>query len=294
MADFALFIHGYAAYRAAMLRAALIMFVAMSLIPIGDAAGKLLVTEHGFYPFFLAWSRFGLGAVMVLCILPRGHLDMRLFLDWRIWLRGLLITVGISSILTALQTEALPTVFGAFFVGPILSFFLSAWLLKEPITKAQTTLLLIGFGGVLLVVKPGFGITPGLGFALLAGTCYGSYLTANRWLANAAPPRALLLSHMVIGTVVLAIPGLTHIPTFTAESSALTLVSAFASMAGNLLLIVAYRMAPASKMAPLIYFQLLVATFLGWVVFNDFPDALALLGLGVLIASGIGSALVKR
>ena len=135
----------------------------------GDTAGKLLVTQHGFNPFFLAWSRFGLGALMVLSFLPRGQLDLRLFLDWRIWLRGLLITAGISSILTALQTEALPTVFGAFFVGPILSFFLSAWLLKEPITKAQTALLLLGFGGVMLVVKPGFGMTSGIGFAVLAG-----------------------------------------------------------------------------------------------------------------------------
>lgn len=226
--------------------------------------------------------------------MPRGQLDLRLFLDWRIWLRGLLITFGISSILTALQTEALPTVFGAFFVGPILSFFLSAWLLKEPITKAQTALLLVGFGGVLLVVKPGFGMTSGIGFALLAGLCYGSFLTANRWLASAAPPRALLLSHMLIGTVVLAVPGLTHIPDFTTEITMLTLLSAFASMAGNLLLIVAYRMAPASKMAPLVYFQLIAATTLGWAVFSDIPDPFTMLGLAVLVASGIGSATLKR
>lgn len=294
MADFALFIYKDAAYRAAMLRAALIMSVAMSLIPMGDAAGKLLVTEHGFYPFFLAWSRFGLGAVMVFSFMPRGQMDLRLYLDWRIWVRGLLITGGISSILTALQTEALPTVYGAFFVGPILSFFLSAWLLKEPITKVQSALLLVGFGGVLLVVKPNAGISPGLGFALLAGTCYGCFLTANRWLANAAPPRALLLSHMLIGTVVLAIPGLAHIPNFTFEISALTVLSAFASMAGNLLLVVAYRMAHASKLAPFVYFQLVVATLLGWAIFNDLPDTIALLGLAVLIASGIGSAAVRR
>jgi len=270
------------------------MFTAMTLIPMGDTAGKLLVTEHGFYPFFLAWSRFALGAVMVLAILPRGQLDMRLFLDWRIWLRGLLITFGISSILTALQTEALPTVFGAFFIGPILSFFLSAWLLKEPVTKVQAVLLLFGFGGVLLVVKPGFGMTPGIGFAVLAGLCYGSFLTANRWLANAAPPRALLFSNMLIGSIVLALPALTHIPTFTPEISALTFFSAFASMAGNLLLVVAYRMAPASRLAPFVYFQLIAATALGWAVFGVFPDPLTMLGLSVLIISGIGSAALKR
>ncbi|MCF6315571.1 MAG: DMT family transporter [Marinosulfonomonas sp.] len=277
-----------------MLRAAILMFIAMSLIPMGDTAGKLLVTQHGFNPFFLAWSRFGLGALMVLPFLPRGQLDPRLFLDWRIWLRGLLITAGISSILTALQTEALSTVFGAFFVGPILSFFLSAWLLKEPVTRKQTALLLLGFCGVLLVVKPGFGMTPGLGFAVLAGLFYGSYLTASRWLAHTAPPRALLLSHLMIGALVLAPPGLAHIPTFTMQITALTLFSALASMAGNLLLVMAYRMAPASTLAPFVYFQLIAATILGWAVFNDWPDAITLIGLALLISTGIGSATLKR
>lgn len=277
-----------------MIRPAIIMFIAMSLIPIGDTAGKLLGAVHGLNPFFIAWSRFGLGALMVLTFLPRRQLDLRMFLDWRIWLRALLITCGISSILTALQTEPLPNVFGAFFVGPILSYFLSAWLLKEHITKAQTALLLLGFGGVLLVVRPGFGMSSGIAFATLAGVFYGCFLTVNRWLAHTASPRALLFSHMLIGAVVLTIPGLAHIPEFTAEIAGLTVLSAFTSMAGNGLLLVAYRMAPASQMAPFVYFQLFAATLLGWAVFSDLPDALTVTGLAILILSGIGSALIKR
>jgi len=276
-----------------MLRAILIMFVAMLLIPIGDTAGKLLVTRYEFNPYFLAWSRFALGALMVLPLLPKGQFDLRLYFDWRIWLRGLLIVAGISSILTALQSEPLPTVFGAFFVGPILSFFLSAWLLKEPISKTKTALLLLGFGGVLLVVKPGLGMSSGIGFAVLAGIFYGSFLTASRWLAEAAPSRALLLSHLLIGSLVLVPFGITNIPEFTQINTALTLASAAASMAGNLLLIIAYRMAPASKMAPFVYFQLIGATAMGWFVFGDWPDSLSLIGLVLLILSGIGSALMK-
>ncbi len=294
MPDFALFIQTFAPYRGPMLRAALLMFIAMSLVPIGDSAGKLLGTEHGVNPFFIAWSRFGLGTLMVLTFLPRRHLDPRLFLDWRIWLRGLLISCGISSILTALQTEPLPNVFGAFFIGPILSYFLSAWLLKERITRLQTMLLLLGFGGVLLVVKPGFGMTAGIGFAALAGVFYGCFLTTNRWLADAVPPRALLFSHLVLGTVFLTLPGAAHIPTFTTAITGLTVISAFASMAGNGLLIVAYRMAPASTMAPFVYFQLFAATLLGWAIFNDLPDALTVCGLVVVVLSGIGSSVLKR
>lgn len=277
-----------------MLKTVALMFVAMSFIPLGDTAGKLLVSQYGFNPFFLAWSRFVLGALMVVPFLPRGQFDARLFQDWRIWLRGLLITVGISSILTALQTEPLPNVFGAFFVGPILSYVLSVWLLKEKITPLQTMLLLLGFVGVLLVVKPGFGMTRGLGFAVFAGLCYGSFITANRWLSRVTSPRMLLLTHLVIGAVVLTPVGATKVPEFDNNLIALTLFSAFASMMGNFLLIIAYGRAPASTLAPMVYFQLIAATTLGWLVFGDFPDSLTLLGLSLLIATGFAPFMLQR
>lgn len=277
-----------------MLRAILIMFIAMSLIPIGDGAGKMLVTREGFNPYFLAWSRFTLGALMVLPLLPKGRVDPRIFFDWRIWLRGLLIVCSISSILTALQTAPLPDVFGAFFVGPILSFFLSAWFLKERITKTNTILLLVGFCGVLLVVKPGDDMSIGLGFAVLSGLFYGCFLTANRWLSNTAPPRALLFSHLAIGAVVLLPFGVSNIPIFTPTNVMLMTASAAASMAANLLLVIAYRMAPASRLAPFVYFQLISATAMGWMVFGDWPDVLSVVGLLLLIGSGISSAFIKH
>ncbi len=277
-----------------MSRAILIMLVAMSLIPMGDSAGKLLVARHGFHPFFLAWSRFALGALILVPFLTKGQFTPRLMLDWRVWLRGGLIVGGISSILTALQTEPLPNVFGAFFVGPILSFVLSAVLLREPVTKGQAAFLLLGFCGVLLVVKPGFGMTAGLGFAVLAGLFYGSFLTASRWLNSVAPARGLLMSQLLVGTIVLALPGLPHMPEFTPALTGLTLFSALASMAGNFLLVMAFGLAPASRLAPFVYFQLVAATVLGWAVFGDLPDVLAVAGLAVLVVSGFGSALIRR
>ena len=162
------------------LRALPLMLLAMSLIPAGDTAGKLL-GEAGVAPAFTAWSRFALGAVMILPFVM--HLTRpAIFADWRVWLRGLLLAGGIVSILTALGTEPIANVFGAFFLGPILAYVLSAWLLNEGFSRARMVLLGIGFLGVLLVVRPGFGMTPGLGFAVMAGVFYGGFLTASRWL----------------------------------------------------------------------------------------------------------------
>ena len=93
----------------------------------------------------------------------------------------------------------------------------------------------------------------------------------------------------MIGALVLAPFGLTALPAFSAPVAAYTTVSALGSMLGNLLLVIALRLAPASAMAPFVYTQLVAATFLGWLIFSDFPDMLALTGLALLLISGLAS-----
>jgi drug/metabolite transporter (DMT)-like permease len=266
-----------------------VMIVAMSLIPLGDTAGKLL-TQAGIAPFFIAWARFVVGAVMLAPVRGAGlRNDLKLLTDWRVWLRALLIVGGICSILTALQSEPIANVFGAFFVGPIVSFALSALLLGERVTLWRSLLMGVGFCGVLLVVKPGFGMTPGLAFAVLAGVFYGAYLVASRWLAGIAAPTALMLSQLVVGALVLAPFGLLAWPELDLWLVGLLVWSAAASMLGNLLLIRAYGWTSASALAPFVYFQLIAATGLGMLVFGDVPDGYALAGLALLILSGAAS-----
>jgi drug/metabolite transporter (DMT)-like permease len=243
---------------------------------------------------FVARSRFALGTLLLVPFLSPRHRDARALIDPRTVFRGLLIVGGIVSILTALRTEPLPAVFGAFFVGPILSFVLSAVLLRETVRPAQAVLLAVGFAGVLLVVRPGFGMTPGLGFAVLAGCFYGCFLVASRWLSDAYAPHTLLLSQLVTGAVVLAPIGLAQVPDITVTTSLLILVSAAGSMAGNLLQILAYKMAPATRLAPFVYFQLVAATALGFAVFRDVPEPLTWMGLGLLVLSGFASLALRR
>lgn len=266
-----------------------IVVFAMTLIVIGDAAGKLL-TAAGFSPIFVAWSRFTVAAVVLLPFSGLTVAELRGFLDWRIYLRALLISAGISCILTALKTEPIANVFGGFFVGPIVAFVLSSLLLKERLDLGRMLLLLVSFAGVLLVVKPGFGMQVGMGFALLAGCFHGSYLVATRWLAGLYRPRFLLISQLIIGALVLFPFCLGSMPqSIDLAGTGLVLVSALGSAAGNFLLAVANRTTPANVVAPLVYSQLLAATVIGVLVFGDIPDELALVGLAVIILSGLSS-----
>jgi drug/metabolite transporter (DMT)-like permease len=263
--------------------------LAMTLIVTGDAAGKAL-TMAGASPFFVAWSRFAVAAVVLLPFSGLQAAELRGFLDWRILLRGLLIATGILCILTALRTEPIANVFGGFFVGPIVAFALSALVLKERADPSRVALLLVSFGGVLLVVKPGFGMQAGMGFAVLAGCFHGSYLVATRSLAGQYRPRFLLISQLIIGAVVLLPFTLGALPQSLGPTQiGLVLISALGSAAGNFLLVLVNRTTPANVVAPLIYSQLLAATVLGGVVFGTWPDGVALLGLCVIILSGLSS-----
>jgi drug/metabolite transporter (DMT)-like permease len=274
-----------------MQRAVLIMFIAMSLIPAGDSAGKILTSQLGVAPVFVAWSRFAIGTLFLIPFIPRHTLA--LFGNWRIWVRAAMICGGITCIQTALQTEEVANVFAAFFIGPLLSYVLAAVFLREPITLLRSTLIMVGFAGVLLVVRPGIGVSTGLLWALAAGTFYGVFLTMSRWLSGIASPLALSFSQLIISAGLLLPFGLMQLPDFTRPIAALTATSAACSMLGNLLMLYAYRLAPATKIAPLIYFQLLSAVALGWVLFGALPDLLTWVGLAVIISAGIGSTRLR-
>lgn len=263
--------------------------LAMFCIVAGDTAGKAL-TAAGAHPVFVAWARFALAAGVLLPFSGLSRSELPQLIDRRILLRGALIVGGICSILTALRTEPIADVFGAFFIGPVVSYILAVLFLGERVTALRTALLFLGFGGVLLVVKPGFGAGLGMAFAVLAGCFYGGFLAATRWLAGAYRPRFLLISQLLVGAVALAPVALwLGMPALTPMLALFFVLSAAGSALGNLLLAMASRTARASVVAPLVYTQLLAATLLGWAAFGDWPDTVSLIGLGIILASGLAA-----
>ena len=265
-----------------------LVVLAMVLIVSADAAGKVL-TARGFSQFFVGWARFSVAVLIVAPFCGLKATELPMLIRPQVILRALLIAGGITCILTALKTEPMANVFGGFFIGPIISYFLSAFLLGERITFARTALLALSFIGVLIVVRPGFGMTAGMGFAVLAGCLHGSYLVATRWLAGSYRPRFLLFSQLAIGAVLLAPFAIGPIPSVTLDLTLMLLWSALGSALGNLILVTISRTTPAGVVAPLIYSQLFVAMVLGLLIFGDFPDLISLFGLCIIAGAGITS-----
>ena len=185
-------------YPVGMWRAILFMLIGMMLIPTGDAASKLLSNTHGYHPFFITWARFTVGSLLVLPFIPRAvsvfFATQWLGFEGCCWLSE-------SAITFAVALEDLADVFAVFFIGPIISYILAAIFLKEPVTLPRSALLFLGFTGILLIARPGFGFSIGLACALLAGCAYGIFLTLSRLAAGQEEPKALLFSQLLIAAI---------------------------------------------------------------------------------------------
>ncbi len=273
----------------ALIRLAFVVFVAVSLVVIGDVAGKLL-SARGVEPIMVAWTRLVIGVVVVLPFSGLKLSELNSLRDWRVLLRAACITNAIFCIQMALLHEPVANVFGALFIAPLISFILSMVFLGEQPSRMRAVLLGLGFVGVLLVVKPGFGASFGMVYGVIAGISYGCYLMLTRVTSPLYRPRLLLMTQLIVGSIAVTPLGMqAALPDMTPYMVLLILISALASAGGNLLLAVANRNAEASLIAPLVYTQLITATVLGVVVFDDWPDLYSFAGLSLIALSGLAS-----
>jgi drug/metabolite transporter (DMT)-like permease len=200
---------------------------------------------------------------------------------------------GIAALARMPLAETTATVF----ITPLVVALLAGPFLGEKITPLRWVAVVAGFIGVLLIARPGGAVSPdGLFFALLAAACYSIYQIMTRHLSPSENTLTLLYYTALVGTVVMSLA----LPLFWGgplpnERDVLLIVSlGICGGSGHFLLISAFRHAPASTLSPLLYIQLIWATLLGWLVFDDWPDALALLGMLVIAGSGLLIALGER
>ena len=148
--------------------------------------------------------------------------------------------------------------------------------------------VLVGFGGMLIVVRPGaHGLQPAALLVLLSSLFWSVAMLATRKLAVIDRPGVTLLWTAATGFVLL----LCILPFFLAPMAwpllGLALALGVVAATGQWLAVLAYRLARASALAPLGYAQLIWSSALGLLVFGNVPDRWVLAGAVVIAASGL-------
>jgi len=280
------------------------MALGMILIPVGDAIAKYLSSITTYSPAFLAWARFILGALIMLpfAFIKGQTKSLSHTFYFRQSVRGVLIALTVVTIIKAVSLSPIAEVFGAFFLGPVLAVILSVFLLGERATVAEWISVCLGFVGVLLVVQPEFifglgseqaeslrqGHTSvaGLYWALLAGVFYGLFLVATRWAAGTGPPLAQVSLQFTVAALVLFPFAFSELTGGKLDHVHWLIMMALSSVFANYLSILALARAQAAALAPVVYMQIVSATVIGLLLFNEKLGLIAAVGLCIVILSG--------
>jgi drug/metabolite transporter (DMT)-like permease len=258
-----------------------------------DTTGKYLAQFYP-VPMFLA-ARYFVNLILVVVIFApkNGWAVVAIQRKGLVLLRA--FALAISSLFAGLALKSMPVAetVAIIYVAPFGVILLSGPILKEHVRLSAWIATFIGFVGLLLIVRPGSGLSPaGVGFALLTigGTII--YHLFSRLLAKTETTMALLFHTALIGTVVFGAMLPWNVP--HAWPSGFNLVLIFAlggfSTLGHFLFTVAYREAPAALLTPINYMHLAWAAFLGWIVFSHVPDHLSMLGIALVAIAGAGNA----
>jgi len=181
--------------------------------------------------------------------------------------------------------QALAIVFSTpFFVA-----ILSGPVLGEWVGWRRWTAIGVGFIGVLLVARPGYGgIHPAALISLAAAVFYAAYSITTRLLSRTdSNETTLFYSNMVGAAAMLPVmPFVWTTPNDPVVIAVMIVCGAFGTV-GHYLLIIAHRLAPPAVLAPFIYTQIVWAIILGYLVFADLPNRWTLAGAAVVVCSGL-------
>ncbi|KFX67668.1 membrane protein [Pseudomonas taeanensis MS-3] len=274
-----------------MLRGILLTLVSVACFASHDAVAKYLA---GLYPILLlTWFRYLSHTLLMGAVLLPKH-GLSILRSQRPWLQltRALALLGVSLLfVTGLRYVPLAEATAVIFLAPLLVTLLSATLLRERINLAQWLAVVLGFIGVLVIVRPaGAMFTPAILWPLGAALCFALYQILTRISAahDSAATSNFLAGAINCLIVSLLIPFFWQTPQWQHLLGLLSL--GVIGMCGHQLLILAFRQASPAILAPFSYGQLLFAGLFGWLVFDQVPDARALLGMALIMLAGLGIA----
>jgi len=269
------------------LRGTLWMLAAVAALTVMAVTLKHVVTDMS--PWQAAWLRMCIGVgFLVPWVLRTGIrrsiVSPRLPL---LWARGLFGSGSFALTVYALGHLILADAMVLAFTTPFWVIPLAALFLGEYAGWRRALATAFGFLGVLLVMKPQFGIQEAMLIAVLSALLRGFVVVFIKNLTTTEPPRRIVFWFFAVGAVVLAGPALLHWTTPTLTQWGWLLLAAFGGWVGQEWLSRAYREGEATIIAPLEFARIPVAAVIGLPLFAEIPDYWTLAGTVVIIAASI-------
>jgi drug/metabolite transporter (DMT)-like permease len=265
-----------------------LVLVTMLLFAIYDALSKYLARH---YPVpELLWVRYVTHVLLMLALFGPG-MRFGLVKTGRPVLqiiRALLLVVVTFLFMNGLRYIPLADATAINFLAPLLVTALSMPMLREKVGPREWLAVILGFIGVLIIVRPGSAsLQLAALFPLSSAVCYSFYQIITRKFKGSENPVTMHFYTGLVGVVASSMawqpgwrmPGL--------SDAFLMICLGVSTGVGHYLLIKAFeRMSPAVA-APFTYTHLVWAVMFGYLIFGEAPDIGSLLGIMVIVGSGL-------
>jgi drug/metabolite transporter (DMT)-like permease len=254
-----------------------------------DASAKWLVQSLPVLQ--VVWLRFATHLLITSVLLaPTYGRELVRVRDWRLQgLRALMLGTMTALNFAALQYLPLAQTAAMQFSVPLLIALLSAWWLGERLDARRWAAIAVGFGGVLVVVRPGSqAFHPAVLLMVAQVLLYAAFNMLTRRLAATESPASLQLMPALGATLLLAPPALA-VWQWPAgwQSWGLICLCGLCGGLGHYCVAQAHRYASAAVLGPFLYQQIIYMALLGWLVFGQVPDGLVAAGAAVVVGSGL-------
>jgi drug/metabolite transporter (DMT)-like permease len=286
----------------------LCLIAGVAVFSVQDLILKLL---SGTYPLHQAMLLRSITAIPILLVIVwwfDGTLSTLVSRGWTAMLgRGVLNFAAYTAYYLALAALPLATTVALYFTAPLIITVLSVILLREQVSSRRWLAVLAGFGGVILMIRPGGDLFDWAALLpIFCGFAYAATMIMARTMGRTETAGAMAFwgnIAFLVCAAALAIwygpgtrEGLGH-PSLAfltrgwampdATDAALMCLCGVIAAVGLTLLTQAYRVAQSSTVAPFEYTFMFWGVLWGWLFWNDLPDPLGWAGIAIIIAAGL-------
>jgi drug/metabolite transporter (DMT)-like permease len=269
-------------------RGIIAMMISALLLMLGDSISKILLET---YPIgqVIAIRQFAALAVIFAWALSVGGPQVLRVVSWQGQLmRGGLFLAGTWFVLTALHLLPLATVTAITFASPIFVAALSVPVLGEKVARRVWIAIIVGFGGVLVMIRPGAASFEwALLLPLIGAAVNGLRDLASRRLSRTDHSLSILFwSTLIVGVGGALMTPFSWLPV-GAGTFAWFMLAGVINAGAHFAMIEGLRLGRAAVVTPFKYTGLVWAVLLGALIWNEWPDRWLLLGALIVIGAGI-------
>ncbi len=236
------------------------------------------------------WVRYMFQAVATTAlVLPmRGRSVLRTAHPKFQFLRGVLLMMSSLLAFFSLKYMRVGEFTAIAMISPLVITLLAAVALKEHVSVARWLLVLGGFAGTMIIIRPGqanFAWTMLLPLGLVVTNALFQVLTSK--MARTEDPVTMHIYTGWVGSILITIfLPFVWVPLPTVELWGWLLLMGLAATLGHFMLILAYQRAPAATLTPYLYTGIGFAMLGGWLVFSHVPDTWSIIGMVMIAVCG--------